>query len=192
MNPTYDKYYETENLFGAPYPELLDFYTKLPVRGKLLDIGCGQGRDSIPLAQLGFEVTGIDNSVVGIAQLNEVARKEDLPLTGLVADIYTYAGFEAFGFILIDSMFHFGKKERDQETAFLKNVFQEAAPGTLITICIQNTGKKVDILNDIVLSETTVEVLNRTSLVYRFEDKASGHSSETDYDMVNLRKREEA
>lgn len=189
MNSSYDKYYETENLFGAPYPELLNLYTNLPTRGKLLDVGCGQGRDAIPLAKLGFDVTGIDNSAVGIAQLNKVAAQERLPLTGIVTDIYTYTGFKAFDFILMDSMFHFGKKERDQEVAFLSNVFQRAAPGALITICIQDTGKKVDILNDIVLSEATVEEVSRLSLVYRFEDKASGHSSETDYLMVHLRKK---
>lgn len=188
MNPAYDKYYETENLFGAPYPELLDFYTKLPVRGKLLDIGCGQGRDAIPLAKLGFEVTGIDNSAVGIGQLNAIAQQEHLPLTGIVADIYAYTGFEAFDFILMDSMFHFGKKERDQEIAFLEKVFQQAAPGSLITICIQNTGKKVDTLNEIILTDPTVEVLSNTSLVYRFEDQASGHFSETNYEMVTVRR----
>jgi 2-polyprenyl-3-methyl-5-hydroxy-6-metoxy-1,4-benzoquinol methylase len=188
MNPVYDKYYETENLFGAPYPELLDLYTKLPVKGKLLDIGCGQGRDAIPLARLGFEVTGIDNAAVGIAQLNKIAAQERLPLTGVVADIYAYSGFDAFDFILMDSMFHFGKKEREQEVAFLKTVFREAAPGTLITICIQNSGKKVAILNDIVSSEAAVEEVSRISLVYRYVDKASGHSSETDYEMVTVRR----
>jgi 2-polyprenyl-3-methyl-5-hydroxy-6-metoxy-1,4-benzoquinol methylase len=81
MNPAYDKYYETENLFGAPYPELLDFYANLPTKGKLLDIGCGQGRDAIALARLDFDVKGLDNSAVGITPLNQIAKQEHLPLT---------------------------------------------------------------------------------------------------------------
>ncbi|WP_020567018.1 class I SAM-dependent methyltransferase [Neolewinella persica] len=188
MNPAYDKYYETENLFGAPYPELLDFYNNLPNKGKLLDIGCGQGRDAIALARLGFEVTGIDNSAVGIAQLNKIAAQERLPLTGVVTDLYAYTGFEAFNYILMDSMFHFAKKEREQEVAFLKRIFREAAPEALITICLQNTGKKVAILNDIISSEAAVEEVSSKNLVYRYEDKASGHSSETDYEMVTVRR----
>lgn len=33
-----------------------------PREGKLLDLGCGAGRTSIPLTQMGYEVTGIDIS----------------------------------------------------------------------------------------------------------------------------------
>lgn len=58
----YDKYYETENLFGKPYAELIEFFNNYDHKGCLIDIGCGQGRDCIPLARLGYKVTGIDNS----------------------------------------------------------------------------------------------------------------------------------
>lgn len=50
MTVTYDKHYETENLFGDPYPELIEFFDKYSRKGNLLDLGCGQGRDAIPLA----------------------------------------------------------------------------------------------------------------------------------------------
>ena len=29
MKVEYDKYYLIENLFGSPYPELIDFYSKI-------------------------------------------------------------------------------------------------------------------------------------------------------------------
>ena len=64
MKVEYDEYYQTENLFGAPYPELLTFYSAIKQKGKLLDLGCGQGRDAIALAKIGFEVTGIDYSIL--------------------------------------------------------------------------------------------------------------------------------
>lgn len=93
MKVEYNKYYLTENLFGEPYPELVEFYSKIKNKGKLLDLGCGQGRDSIPLAKLGFTVTGVDNSIAGIKQLNEIAEKEGLSLKGVVEDIYSYTDF---------------------------------------------------------------------------------------------------
>lgn len=34
----YDKYYKTENLFGDPYAELLEFFRDYQSKGKLLDV----------------------------------------------------------------------------------------------------------------------------------------------------------
>ena len=74
----YDKYYEVEDLFGEPYPELIDFFRRYEPKGKMIDLGCGQGRDLIYLARLGYIVTGIDNSKVGIDQMNSISEKEGL------------------------------------------------------------------------------------------------------------------
>lgn len=90
MIVTYDKYYQTENLFGRPYPELIEFFAGNPKKGKVLDLGCGQGRDAIALARLGYSVTGIDISKVGIDQMNQIARDENLNLEGQVGDIYAF------------------------------------------------------------------------------------------------------
>lgn len=184
----YDKYYQTENLFGAPYPELIDFYSKIKEKGKLLDLGCGQGRDSIALAKLGFTVTGIDNSRVGIEQLNRIAEKEDLQLIGTVKDIFKYSNFDEFDFILLDSMFHFGKKEREKEIIFLNRLIEESSPNTLITICIQKVGKKVEILNSVISSKNNVERIHQTELIYKYEDKESNHSSESKYEMITVKR----
>ena len=188
MKSEYDKYYQNENLFGEPYPELIKFYSGIPERGKLLDLGCGQGRDSIALAKLGFEVTGIDNSTVGIKQLNRIAESINLPLKGMVEDIFNFTNFNEFDFILLDSMFHFGKRERTKETNFIKRVFEESSPNTLITICIQKTGKKIEILNAIISSTDHLKIIDKTELVYTFEDEKSNHKSETKYEMVTMKK----
>ena len=47
MTTSYDKHNRNENLFGEPYPELIKFFSNYPKRGKLLDLGCGQGRNAI-------------------------------------------------------------------------------------------------------------------------------------------------
>lgn len=188
MKVEYDNYYQSENLFGSPYPELIDFYSGIKVKGKLLDLGCGQGRDAVALARLGFVVTGIDNSQVGIGQLNEIAKKENLPLLGIVDDIFNYSNFGEFEFILLDSMFHFGKKERVKETEFLNRVIAESKPNTLITICIQKTGRKLEILNSIISNRNDLEITHQVELIYIYEDKESNHHSETKYEMVSVKK----
>lgn len=60
MATSYDNYYQTENLFGTPYPELIDFFANHPNMGKVLDMGCGQSRDALPLVRLDYEVLGVD------------------------------------------------------------------------------------------------------------------------------------
>ena len=185
----YDKYYQTENLFGSPYAELIDFYAKIEAKGKLLDVGCGQGRDSVALAKLGFTVTGVDNSAVGIEQLNAMAEKDNLPLKGIVADIYSYSNFDEFEHILLDSMFHFGKKEREKETNFLNRLIAASKPETLITICIKKVGKKIEILQGIILNRDDVEMITQVELLYTYEDKESNHSSVTQYEMVVIKKK---
>ena len=188
MTVPYDKYYKTENLFGQPYPELLAFFAEYAKKGKVLDLGCGQGRDAIPLAQLGFDVTGVDNSKVGIAQMNHIAKTGNLNLKGLVADIFEFDDFAAYDFVLLDSMFHFAKKDRKKETGFLQKILSAIKSGCLLVVCIQDTGKKVDILNQTIDSEQQRDRLVDQKFKYSFEDSESGHTSTTDYRMIVVEK----
>lgn len=55
--------------------------------GSILDIACGDGCNSIFLAQNGFEVTGVDISGVGLSRLNSFALKQDLHIHTLCKDI---------------------------------------------------------------------------------------------------------
>jgi len=180
----YDKYYLTENLFGNPYPELLDFFRVYTNKGKLLDVGCGQGRDAIALARLGFEVTGIDHSKVGIAQMNEIAAAENLPLTGRVVDIFEFENFNEYDFVLLDSMFHFEKNDRQKETDFIKRILSEVKRNCLIVFCIQDTGKKVEILNNCISQQSEVENLHDQKFDYIFQDEETGHKSKSPYRMI--------
>jgi tellurite methyltransferase len=115
MAMSYGKYYNTEDYFGAPYHELIAFLSDYPKKGKLLDLGFGQGRDAIALARLCYSVAGIDSSKVGIDQMNQISQNENLDLIGIVGDIYTFDRFGEFDMVLLDSMFHFAKKDKERE-----------------------------------------------------------------------------
>jgi 2-polyprenyl-3-methyl-5-hydroxy-6-metoxy-1,4-benzoquinol methylase len=55
--------------------------------GKALDIGMGQGRNSMFLAALGWEVTGFDISEVAVKQAKETAEKRGLKINATVGDV---------------------------------------------------------------------------------------------------------
>jgi tellurite methyltransferase len=90
-------------------------------RGTLLDVGCGQGRNAIPLAQMGYEVTGIDVSKVGVQQMVDAARRKNISVQGIVDDIYNFSYPNDYKFILLDSMFHFYKNDVEREIAMIEN-----------------------------------------------------------------------
>ncbi|MFD1315215.1 class I SAM-dependent methyltransferase [Namhaeicola litoreus] len=186
MTATYDKYYQTENLFGEPYPELIEFFAKNPRKGKVLDLGCGQGRDAIALARLGYSVTGIDNSKVGIAQMDKIGQNENLNLVGQVGDIYTFDRFSEFDIVLMDSMFHFAKKDKEKEIGLIKKIVSEIRNGSLVVVCIQDKSDKVQTLNKAIDFDRKYKRLSDKEFKYVFEE--SGHKSETEYRMIVIEK----
>lgn len=127
----YDKYYKKENYFGNAYTGLIDFFKNYNDKGTLLDLGCGQGRDSLELAKLGFNVTGVDISSVGINHMLDESKKLKLNIVGLVEDIYTFKTINEYDIVLLDSMLHFYKNDREKETNFLIKILIDMKPGSV-------------------------------------------------------------
>ncbi|NJN15567.1 MAG: methyltransferase domain-containing protein [Oscillochloris sp.] len=62
----------------------------------LLDLACGQGRHSIPLAQGGFQVTGLDASPELLAQAKHAAAAAAVTATFVAGDMRTIPYVECF------------------------------------------------------------------------------------------------
>ena len=54
---------------------------------KILDVGCGSGRNTIALAKLGFEAYGIDFVAPAINELNRRAHREGVKVRSIVHDL---------------------------------------------------------------------------------------------------------
>ena len=188
MTNHYDTYYKTENLFGEPSKELLNYFKSKDSNSSVLDIGCGQGRDAIAVGRLGFKVIGIDNSTTGIDQLNSMAQKEGINVTGKVGDMFKQDGLNDFDFFILDSMFHFTKKDREKEVKFLKSVLTEAKPGAEIVICNQDTGNKCKTILETFLSEKNVKLKVEQKFEYVFTDTETNHSSTSPYKLLVFEK----
>ena len=70
----------------APNQFLADYATGLTPR-RVLDLGCGQGRNAVWLARQGHSVTGIDHSDVGIDQARRLAADQMVEVTLETANV---------------------------------------------------------------------------------------------------------
>jgi SAM-dependent methyltransferase len=102
FDDTYDKKPE---LFGHPYKELQDYFSNCSVTGEL-DLGCGQGRDSLYLASIGYKVTAVDSSKVGVEQMVNKAESKGFEIHGIVDDIQNIKLDKKFNVILFDMLIH--------------------------------------------------------------------------------------
>lgn len=76
----FDSFYSSDApSFGtAPSGELRDFIRDTGLTGNALDLGCGDGRNTLYLAASGFTVTAVDSSRVGLEKLNRLAADRGL------------------------------------------------------------------------------------------------------------------
>lgn len=58
--------------------------------GRALDLGAGEGRNALWLASLGWRVTAVDFSSVGIERLRHTATERNLVVDAVVADLRHY------------------------------------------------------------------------------------------------------
>ena len=140
---TYDRQYAAEgDLFGAPYPEFDAFLQAHGRGGTALDLGCGQGRDALLLARHGYRVTGVDASHVGVEQMVAAALERDLSVEGVVADLFDYSLDQAYDAIVLDSILHFEKKDRDREIGLLNRLVNHLRPGGHLFIFVHKSSAK--------------------------------------------------
>ncbi|MEK4667421.1 class I SAM-dependent DNA methyltransferase [Niallia sp. FSL R7-0271] len=78
--------YDAENEAYKPELPLLSEYAKL-VCGPITDLACGTGRTAIPLAELGFSVTGIDIQKNMLNRAKEKGAQRNVSINWLHADL---------------------------------------------------------------------------------------------------------
>jgi len=83
-------YQKMQNLCGTKPNRYVAKIPKLINSGKVLDVGVGEGRNALFLADKGFEVTGIDISKVAIDKFLKNAKDNDLKVEGHVIDALEY------------------------------------------------------------------------------------------------------
>lgn len=91
MNKSFNDVYRAKVDYygGGASPSLVRYLQmyNVPNYGPALDLGCGQGRNSLYLAQQGFSVLGVDSSDEAIKSLTESAEEKELNITGKVVNM---------------------------------------------------------------------------------------------------------
>jgi len=102
------RYQQNKNIFGEKPIDLVVKAAKLlPKGGNVLELGAGEGRNSLYLARRGYQVTAIDAAPTAISRLQSLAKSENLKLKALVADVAKYQFREKFNLIVATGLFHF-------------------------------------------------------------------------------------
>ena len=100
--------------------------------GRALDLGCGEGRNSIWLAEQGWDVTGVDFSSVAIDRARDIAERRGVSVEWEVADLKEYEPPKLWFDLVVDLYIHLVPSERRALTSKAAGAVAEG--GTLIIL----------------------------------------------------------
>ena len=116
----YDKRYAGEDFYwgkdpSSMAPRVLEMVKpSAGFRPKLIDIGCGEGRDSVYFARHGFEVVGLDLSAVGLEKARQYATEAGVEIETTHADVTEYELEITYDVIFSTGALHFISPETRQ------------------------------------------------------------------------------
>jgi tellurite methyltransferase len=150
---TYDERYAAEEYYWGKKPSpMCDRVIGIirpskDFRPKLIDLGCGEGRNAVFFAKQGYDVVGLDVSEVGLEKTRKYAREEGVHVKTIKADITRFQLAEAYDVIFSTGTLHYlPKKTRsnhfqnyksctsytgiDAFSVFVRKPFIQRAPDT--------------------------------------------------------------
>lgn len=130
----YDTHSELYDQLYLGLPGEQEFYVaeSLKYPSPVLEIGCGTGRVTIPVAQVGVDITGIDNSegLLKVAK-EKIQKLKTLPgnIDFILADMRDFSVDKKFNLVIIPyrAFLHMHTVEDQKRT--LRNIWNHLAPG---------------------------------------------------------------
>jgi tellurite methyltransferase len=109
----YDKRYANEDFYwgkepSSMAPRVLEvLQPTADFSPRLIDLGCGEGRDIVYFARQGFEVTGLDLSPVGLEKAERYAEEAGVQIETIHADVAEYELGATYDVIFSTGTLHF-------------------------------------------------------------------------------------
>jgi len=105
--------------------------------GKVLDMGCGDGRNALYAAKLGYDVTATDISEAGISKVNRLANESGLIINAYVQDMREFEPVDSYDVVISHGCLHL--LFRDEWLKVLNNIqAATTANGYNITLVFTN------------------------------------------------------
>jgi 2-polyprenyl-3-methyl-5-hydroxy-6-metoxy-1,4-benzoquinol methylase len=118
----YIKEIELRQSLGAMDMYLIDLVQKgyFVSAQRIVDVGCGSGRNVWPLAQLGNSILGIDQNPEVVEEVNQWALSNEMHnVTARVGDLGSSLDLEeVFDFVICNAVLHFAKDQNHFHAMF--------------------------------------------------------------------------
>lgn len=138
MSEYYDYRYRENMSYWGKQPSSMAriFFQRFPPTGgqALIEIGSGQGRDSIFFAQNGYQVTGFDFSAEGVKKSIARASELNLSIDFFQMDINEYRLERSFDVVFASGALHY--IPQDVRNEIISNYKQFTNPGGLHTFMV--------------------------------------------------------
>ncbi len=126
-----DRYATEGAVFGAGPNQFVGEVLGPMPPGRVLDLGCGQGRNAIWLASRGHTVTGVDQSDVAVTQASEAAAAAGVEVNLVTADVVDWVPPEgAFDIVLLSYL----QLEHERRVVAHAKAVTALAPGGLLLL----------------------------------------------------------
>lgn len=106
----YDRRYEGTAYYWSlrPSSTCFEVLKRIPPERplKLLDVGCGEGRNAVFFARNGYRVSAFDFSEQGVRKTQELARKAGVAINAFQADLNDFRLKEEFDIIFSTGVLH--------------------------------------------------------------------------------------
>lgn len=141
-----DNRYSTDENMHTEYNATILKEAKNIGSGKVLDLGAGEGADSIRLAKLGFEVEAIEISEVGVEKIKTRAEINGVSVNAICCDMQDYIISNDYDIILCNGSLHYVE---DKEK-IIRNIMHHTKIGGINCISLFSTYTDIPLCHKVV------------------------------------------
>lgn len=132
---SYDSGIDYDAQYVALYEPEIRYLTKLALRqgGAVLDLCCGTGIVTVPLAETGFEVVGVDISEAMLSQAKAKAKDPTNP-TFYLQNALEFVSGQRFGLALMTGNAFQAFLSEEHVKALVAKVYEHLEPGGVFIV----------------------------------------------------------